>query len=62
MGLPQLLKTTNSRISIGNTWLYYDNLTNEWVVLEHRYERHKSDTLYRGTNLKRAIEIMKGEG
>ena len=59
MGLPQLLKTSNARVSMGNTWLYYDNLNNEWVVLEHQYGRHKSNTLFRGINLNEAIKIMK---
>ena len=59
MGLPQLLKTTNSRVSIGNTWLYYDKLNKVWIVLEYRYGRHKSDTLYQGTRLNEAIKKMK---
>jgi hypothetical protein len=59
MKLAQLLKTTNSRVSMGNTWLYYDNLNKEWVVLEHCYGRHQSSCLYRGGNLEKAIDEIR---
>lgn len=59
--LSRVLKTTNARLSIGNTWLYYDNLAREWVVLERRYGRHKNNVLYRGEKLTLALEALKND-
>lgn len=58
INLSSVLKTTSARLSIGNTWLYYDNLTNEWVTLEHQYGRHKNNILYRGNDLAMAIKAL----
>ena len=58
MLIKQLLEETNARISIDNKWLYWDDAFQEWVVLERRPYAKKNDTLYRGTGLSIAIDII----
>jgi hypothetical protein len=62
--LIDFLKKTNSRISVGGgKWLYYDNATNEWVVVEQEYRNLR--TLYRdgysSQCLGEALEILEPE-
>jgi len=56
--LIDFLKTTNSRISISNNWLYYDDVGKEWNVLEHEYGKRHNKVLYRGENLGEALESL----
>jgi hypothetical protein len=56
--LEQVLKQTNSRLSIGNKWLVWSITFNEWVVLEHKYYAHTNTTLYSGQSLDQALESL----
>ena len=56
--LERLLQTTNARVSLGVRWLYWDESTNEWVVLTHPYGKHSTPTVYRGASLDAAINAL----
>ncbi|MDZ4246789.1 MAG: hypothetical protein U1D67_06705 [Dehalococcoidia bacterium] len=59
MTLEELLKTTNSRVSVdGDKWMYFNEVTGEWIVLERRAYAKKNKYLYIGTNLNEAIGAL----
>ena len=50
MNIIEALKADSSqvRVTSGNTWMYWDEVTNEWAVMTHRYKSHHSTEIYRG--------------
>ena len=59
MTLEELLKATNSRVSVdGDKWMYFDEATNNWVALERKPYAKKNRYLYIGTNLNEAIGAL----
>ena len=39
MNASTILKIRNCRLSYEDKWLYYDDTTNEWVIMEQRYSQ-----------------------
>jgi hypothetical protein len=64
MTITDLLKlpSTPTRISAGDTWLYYDDETGEWVVREHRIYARKGEELYRGDEAGAVVAMLKALG
>jgi len=58
MTLLKFLKTANARVSVGGRWLYWDETSNEWVVAERRYGAKKNTTLFRGSSLEAALNVL----
>jgi hypothetical protein len=65
MTIEEFLKSpdNNVRVSIGNTWLYWEylnSLTNEgqWVVLDRPPYAKRNRTLYNGDNLDEALRML----
>jgi hypothetical protein len=58
MDANEFLQRENSRLSMGNSWLYYSD-NGEWVVLRHGYGKKHNDTLYSGNNQNEALMALK---
>jgi hypothetical protein len=48
MNIIEAMKEENLRISNGNRWMYFDQITYEWVVCERSYGKKKNKELFRG--------------
>ncbi len=59
--IEEFLKEENARLSCGSRWLYWDEDTDDWVVLDRQPYAKKNETLYRGTCLVSALIKLKGE-
>ena len=55
--LEKLLKETNARVSLDDRRMYWDEDTQQWVVLKRGAYSHT--TLYRGTNFDGALNRIK---
>lgn len=63
MDIIEALKQENSplRISNGNRWLFWDYISDEWVVMQHRYNARRSVEVYRGNSEALAVEELMDE-
>jgi len=54
------LKNTENRtrLSNGNSWLIWDDSTDEWVVYHHAYRARNSTEKYRGENERIAVKKL----
>lgn len=54
------LKNKSTRVSIGSgdRWLYWDETSKEWVVMEHRYRRKRSSELVRTESETLAVGVL----
>lgn len=59
MKIIEALKKENIRISASNNrWVYWDNETNMWVVLEREYNAKKNTILGAFYDEEKAIDIL----
>jgi hypothetical protein len=60
MTIVEALKEENIRISNGNRWMYFDQSSYEWVVVERPYGKKKNIELFRGLSIEqeKAINIL----
>jgi len=56
--LVYFLKKTNARISVTPKWLYWDEGSDEWVVLSREPYQKINRALYRGNDLGEALETL----
>jgi hypothetical protein len=63
MGIVEALKNENIRISYGHRWLYFDQSSYEWVVIERPYGKKKNIELFRGLSIEeeKAVNILLAE-
>jgi len=59
MTIEELFKMSNVRVTLAGRWLYWDVLSQEWVVTERRPYMRRTTTLYRGIDLSVAIDTLK---
>ena len=52
--------SSQARVTCGNAWLYWDETTNEWIVLERKFGARKNTELYRGADESKAVAAMTG--
>lgn len=58
MAIVEAMKKYDIRLSVGNTWMYYDEDEMVWVVLNKEYGKKKNKTLYKGTDESEAVEAL----
>ncbi len=58
MTIIEALKKQDLRISANNKWLYWDEATDEWVVMVHHYKRKGVIELIRTKYEAEAVEIL----
>lgn len=46
------------RLTCGSAWMYWDETTNEWVVLSRQIGAKKNKTLYHGKSEDDAVEAL----
>ncbi len=56
--LVYFLKKTDFRMSNSTKWLYWDEGSDEWVVLSRGPYQKVNRTLYRGNDLGEALEAL----
>ena len=56
--IERVLQTTNARILLDNRWMYWDEDTDDWVILERPYGKHGNTTIYRGNSLDEALVAL----
>lgn len=63
MNIVDAMKNHNLRLSIGNSWMYWDEDEEIWVVLSRKPGQRKNRTRYEGVDELQAIEkLVKEEG
>lgn len=58
MTVIQALMKEDLRISNGSKWLYFDQSTEEWVVLNRGYKKKQNDCLIRTYIQDEAIKVL----
>ena len=60
MAIEDFLKNeeNQARVSVGNNWLYWDSLNEQWIVLTRRYAQKNNTCLYAGEDLDKALESL----
>jgi len=58
MTIIDALKRGNVRISTGSRWLFWDEDSDEWVVLDRPYATKKNRTVYRGADIAEAVKVL----
>lgn len=56
----KFLQTENSRVSYGDKWLYWDEVSAMWVIMQQKYGQ-RTKTLEITDNEEKAIRILKSE-
>lgn len=56
--LEDFVKRTNARVDFDSRWLYWEEIANEWVVLDRPHYAKKNRTVYHGTNLDNALQAL----
>jgi hypothetical protein len=54
-------KDFSARVSVGRTWLVWDEIYKEWVVYTHPYCAKKVKVLYRGGSEEDAVKVLQME-
>lgn len=54
-------KDLSLRVSNGDTWMYWDETTEEWIVLFRPYGAKKNREMYRGGDEDEAVNILMRE-
>lgn len=61
MRIIDLLKDENARVTIGRSWLVWDDSTKEWVVYTQLWGAKKARVLYRGDSEEDAVKVLMQE-
>lgn len=62
MTIIECLKKENSRLTLGNRWLVWDEIYETWYVYEHKYRAKKSEIIHCCTFEEDAIRVLTKEG
>lgn len=60
MNITEFLKLewSTARIDCGASWMFWEPLEQEWVVMNRKYGKKKAKTLYRGASESDAINAL----